>query len=358
MAKLAFHIQESGNRVKVILPCHGDGEKLLSEFGVNYSIVKMNSWIVPRNPLRLLAYMKCLIGIAQNHFWNIKYVIREIDLFKPSAVYMNGTWGYLGAYVGIKLGIPVVWHIREFLEEDQNRKIFLKKIGYKLMSQSSKIICISEALKKKYVNKIDNKKIVVIYNGIDIDYYLNEDHKLFISSKVKGIIIGGINRSKGQYKAIRKIMKEKRDDFELNIVGGLSGINKLIWPVFSKLFCDSRIHYWGRQYDVRKFISDSDICIVPSRSEAWGRVTVEAMLGGCVVVGSNTGATPEILKDGETGYLFDYKKFDLMSVMNGILGDKDQVRIVAQKGQLNAREKYSSVRNAESVIKILESLSE
>ena len=42
---------------------------------------------------------------------------------------------------------------------------------------------------------------------------------------------------------------------------------------------------------------------MPSRSEGFGLTAIEGMARGCVVVASDTGGLPEVVKDGETGLL-------------------------------------------------------
>ena len=44
--------------------------------------------------------------------------------------------------------------------------------------------------------------------------------------------------------------------------------------------------------------------VVPSEEEAFGRVTVEAMMSRMPVIGSDSGANPELIVSGETGLLF------------------------------------------------------
>ena len=62
------------------------------------------------------------------------------------------------------------------------------------------------------------------------------------------------------------------------------------------------------------------VCVVPSRWENFAYVCLEAMLAGCVVVGSNTGGTPEMIEDGRSGFLFDLQDPDsLARVLGGVL---------------------------------------
>lgn len=47
---------------------------------------------------------------------------RDIDI-----VHINTSWTYVGALAAKKAKIPFIWHIREFLEEDQDRRIWKRK---------------------------------------------------------------------------------------------------------------------------------------------------------------------------------------------------------------------------------------
>jgi glycosyltransferase involved in cell wall biosynthesis len=49
----------------------------------------------------------------------------------------------------------------------------------------------------------------------------------------------------------------------------------------------------------------SDIVLVCSRSEAFGRVTIEGMFSGRPVIGARSAATAELIKDGVNGLLYD-----------------------------------------------------
>jgi len=66
---------------------------------------------------------------------------------------------------------------------------------------------------------------------------------------------------------------------------------------------DDAVRFWGRREDVESFYPAFDFFVVPSRTEAFGLTTVEAMACACPVVGFNAGGTAEIVEDGKTGFL-------------------------------------------------------
>ncbi len=356
MANLAKKVSLQGHTVRIVIPFEGDGEKLLDEMQIDYKIIHMNSWIVPCNPIRVYSWLKCLCGMGINRLLYSKRVRDELEAYEPDIVHINGLWGYLGAVEAHLKSTPVVWHIREFLEEDQGRRILFRKKGYELISRSAYAICISDALKRKYGRVLKCDNLVVAYNGIDSSSYLCAKHKLFSMDKIQLLIVGGVTLNKGQYKVVKDFDKHSDGTMELTIVGGTNGINKLLWPLFLKIHSNPDVHYVGRQYNVTEYYQKADIFIMASKSEAWGRVTAEAMLGGCLAVGADTGATPELIIDGNTGYLFDHNSFDMMETIKKALVDKSNAETIAHNGTRYIEENYSLAENAARVIGLYSSL--
>ncbi len=74
-----------------------------------------------------------------------------------------------------------------------------------------------------------------------------------------------------------------------------------------KMLCeyglDGATHFLGKQEDVAEVISLADVMLLPSEKESFGLVALEAMACGVPVVATNVGGLPEVIVDGETGYL-------------------------------------------------------
>jgi phosphatidylinositol alpha-mannosyltransferase len=62
----------------------------------------------------------------------------------------------------------------------------------------------------------------------------------------------------------------------------------------------------GRQADLPLLYREASITVLPSLNEPFGMVTIESLSSGTPVVGTRSGATPEILTDPNIGVLFDY----------------------------------------------------
>lgn len=64
-----------------------------------------------------------------------------------------------------------------------------------------------------------------------------------------------------------------------------------------------RVHFMGKQERVVEILSVSDICLLPSEKESFGLVALEAMACGVPVIASVAGGIPEVVTNGETGFL-------------------------------------------------------
>lgn len=88
--------------------------------------------------------------------------------------------------------------------------------------------------------------------------------------------------------------------------------------------------------------------VLPSRSEAMGRVLIEAMACAKPVIGSNVGGIPEVIIDGRNGLLFEPgDDADLAEKMERLLSDVALRERMGEAGAETVRKKFSSVKYAE-----------
>ena len=101
------------------------------------------------------------------------------------------------------------------------------------------------------------------------------------------------------------------------------------------------------------FYQETDIIAVCSKAEAFGRTTVEAQLAGCLVIGADIGATPELIEDGKTGFLYKHGSAeDFAEKIIYALNEKDISKKIAKNGQRHAYSLYTKERNAKEIINL------
>lgn len=78
-----------------------------------------------------------------------------------------------------------------------------------------------------------------------------------------------------------------------------------------------------RQDTLQYYYDQIDILLMPSRSEGFGLTAIEGMARGCVVVASNTGGLPEVVKDGGVGLLHQTESVDDLAEKIGVLVENE-----------------------------------
>ena len=339
-----------GEQTTVILPHHGSGDELAAQSGVNTTVFASHSWIVDRGEPRdrIHEIRRCL-----EHTDNIKAAIDIARLALEegcNVIHSNTSYTYVG-YLAAKLaGIPHVWHLREFLEEDQNREYYDKGEAHEMLSDSDYVVAISEALRDKYAPVTGPERIRVIYNGIDEKRFYRPAHEILRSQRPVLLFVSG---SKSPYKGRGDLidacakLKEQGYDFELWFVGWF-GHDVLTHTIEANL-CD-RTKFFGYRQDTESFYEQADIFFMCSRFEAFGRTTVEAGLAGCLVVGTDSAGTAELVQDGTTGLLYHYGDVDgLAAHIARAFEDPTYARSVAEAGRAHFLAHFTARRNAENI---------
>lgn len=239
---------------------------------------------------------------------------------KIDIVHNNTLLSWVGMEAAKRCGIPYICHVRELVWEDHKIILLHEKRQYDLMKEAVKSIFISKFVESKFVSMYGLNNFTTIMDGFHVERYY-ADHKPILQSKtVKLLLAGRIAPGKGQLEAIKAVEQLNKNDsylFELSIVGSIGD-----WNYYRELKKYVEEHSLENIKfidftDLKKLRSECDIALICSCAEALGRVTVESMLSGCLVIGANAGATLEIIEDKKTGLL--YKSGDSCDLAKKIL---------------------------------------
>ena len=344
----------------VILPNNGNGEELLKDNGISYAYVRSSDWVVPLN---IKSDLRFYLNVLRKIRYNRTAIKRIEDLIKQNGidlVHINTSYSYVAAVAAERTGIPFVWHIREFLEEDQGNTLWDREKGYRVMNKATKVIAISQSIFEKMSAHIDSDRLELVYNGIDAKkFYMPE--KQILKEKPILIYVGGFEKYKGQVefsKAVASINSRIKGDFEIWFVGtGKAEVRDETERIFTEAGMISKVRYLGYRKDVENCFALSDISFTCAGAEAFGRTTVEAMLCGNLVIGADTAGTKELIINGETGYLYksgDYK--NLAEILLKALENKEESRKLAAAGRSYMMDNMTAEINADNVYGVYEKI--
>lgn len=268
-----------------------------------------------RNPdkVHILKYCKYDIGRI------LKYIKRicknnkiDIIVLQHDGILSNLIYILLKRTIPKTKFIKMLHHCYEKEYSLTNNLLRNKLILYgikKSLQKSDLIISVSNAVKKSYIEKfqLDENKIDVVYNGIDMDFY--KKRKIKKNNNIQNIIyIGRIEKEKGLELLIEALKNiSKKYHLKTQIIGEGSYKHFLVNKV-RKLDLEEYIQFIeGKESsEIVSYLDEADIFIYPSiRQEAFGISIVEAMARGCIPITFNKGGIPEILINGFNGKIIN-----------------------------------------------------
>ncbi|MEW6031472.1 MAG: N-acetyl-alpha-D-glucosaminyl L-malate synthase BshA [Bacillota bacterium] len=111
----------------------------------------------------------------------------------------------------------------------------------------------------------------------------------------------------------------------------------------ARLGVGDRVRFMGRQEQVTEILSCSDAFLLPSLEESFGLAALEAMAAGVPVVASRVGGLPEVVGEGEGGFLYSPDDTEAMAAgLRALLTDPDLRRSCGSLARERAFRLFSS----------------
>ncbi len=308
-----------------------------------------------RNALLPVFYLKYKI----KNFLALRKIERELNIKEFDIIHTNVNVCDIGAILSKKYKIPHVWHLREFGDLDYNRIVFRRKYIDFMNKNCNYFIAISDAVKNHWIKKgLDRNKVIRIYNGVEKIEYKKEEKN---EGKIKCCFCGSISKSKGQHillQALSKLNKEYLDKISIDILGdGPKEYVNSLKEYVKKNNLNKVVSFCGYKSNVRELLSKYDIGFMCSYSEGFGRVTVEYMMAGLCTIASNTGANSELIKNKETGVLFDYSNIeDLKSKIAWCINNYKEVKNIGKNSKQISLKNFTSEINSKNVFELYQKI--
>lgn len=182
----------------------------------------------------------------------------------------------------------------------------------------------------------DPERIEVVPPGVDHSIFHAEGRdaaraSLGLSGRRVVLFAGRIQPLKGAGLAVRCLAELDDREAVLLVVGGPSGedgVEELarLHSLVDDLHLRGRVHFLPAQphQELATFYRAADVCLVPSRSESFGLVALEAAACGTPVVAAAVGGLRSLVDDAETGFLVESRDpSDYASCVATLLGEPE-----------------------------------
>ena len=243
----------------------------------------------------------------------------------------------------------------------------IKKFYNSVMVRSNLIIAgsnfIFSHIKENYPKLInDKKKLLVIFRGINVDYYdpstklENDEKKLLQNWKIekdKKIILlpGRLTSWKGQELFIEAVnlvnIELGYEAFHAIILGSDQGrdlYKKKLTRLSEQHRLTKQLKFIDHCKDMALAYKISDIVVSSSiEPEAFGRVAVEAQSMEKVIIASNIGGSNETVIDEKTGFLFESGDTKSLSqkMLKALTLDETSLKTIGIEGRKNIIKKFN-----------------
>jgi glycogen(starch) synthase len=369
--EVAEGLAERGHTIGVLTSCYELAKASASEQNI-YRVLHLEGDLAYYQPLHFFTKWK------KQHQENLVFLEQTVKDFAPDLIFVWGMWALSKALPALAeqlLPGRVVYYLSDYWPSAldmhttywqsstrrgpmQIPKRVLSKIAMSMLAKEGQpdlklehVICVSARVRELLIEAgLPIQHARIIHGGTDVERYLvvrkRDDH----SGRLKLLYAGQLVQHKGVHTAIeamaRLVQKVEVDRITLTLVGsGHPDYEAYLHDLVER----ERLHEFVifhksvSKDEMPAIFQQFDVLIFPSiYEEPLARVTQEAMASGLVVVGTTTGGTEEILRDGETGLTFAPKDADgLAEQINRLIVDPDLYCRLAQAGRQTVVENFT-----------------
>jgi glycosyltransferase involved in cell wall biosynthesis len=286
----------------VVMPHQGELAGRLAKLGVPTSVVPFTWWVDReqraagrlRRSVRHLTAMPRLVGR-----------IRQI---RPDVVVTNTLASPAGAIAAAALRIPHVWYIHEYGREDHGLAFDLgERASAAVIRRLSRLVVVnSRAVERRFGGILPSDRLRLVHYAVDVPASRHAPMPVH-PPPLRIALVGMKAPGKRQEDVIRAVgmLTSRGIDCRLELIGGeMPEYGEKLRQLVRELKLEDRVEMTAFTDDPLRHVAEAHVGVICSESEAFGRVTVEAMKVGRPMVGAASGGTLDLIQDGVTGFLY------------------------------------------------------
>ena len=239
--------------------------------------------------------------------------------------------------MGKILGCKILFHVHpsHFLQFQQQSSWFVRKLIHIVICNCDALAFVNSALCSEFRPKYPAKVMFQIPNPINLNIYKAPSQNVI--RKKQALFLGAISKNKGVFDIVKAIpiVLHKIPDMKFVFCGDqqIDLLKKEIQNL--DLQNAVEVRYWVDFEEKLKLLQTSTVLLLPSYSEGFPIVILEAMACGLPVVSSNVGSIAEAIKDGETGLFITPGNIEMLANrIIELLNNHDLWLKISKKGQI------------------------
>ena len=369
--EVAEHLAERDHTIGVLTSRYEIEKAPANEQNI-YRLLHLEGDLAYYQPIRFFTRWK------KQHRENLAFLEKTVRAFAPDLIFVWGMWALSKALpVLAEQLLPgrVVYYVSDYWPSTfdmhtvywkspvrrgfmQIPKRVLSKAALSMLAKEGRtklklehVICVSARVRDLLVESgLPIHHARIIHGGTDIGRFMDVRKRVYQSGHLKLLYAGQLVRHKGVHTAIKAmaslVNNQKIYQVTLTMFGsGHPDYEALLHDLVKREQLQDfvKFHNPVSRTEMPVILQQFDVLIFPSiYEEPLARMTQEAMIAGLVVVGTTTGGTKEILRDGETGLTFAPEDADgLAEQITRLVADPDLCCRLSQAGQQTVLENFT-----------------
>jgi len=215
-----------------------------------------------------------------------------------------------------------------------------------LLRRAARIISVSKAAKENCIRAygLESTHIEVVHNGIKIDEverlseHASKDAGRISADDFNIVFLGRLNHRKGLDILLRSV-QQLNEDIKVWVVGD-GEIDKYRKQA-NDLGLKESVHFLGEKENPFPELKRADLFVLPSRSEGFPNVLLEAMGLGRAVLAADCETGPSEIIDGVNGRLFPVGDVQtLASQIKELMHDEQKIKKMGEEAQKTIRDDF------------------
>ncbi|NND72340.1 MAG: N-acetyl-alpha-D-glucosaminyl L-malate synthase BshA [Rhodothermales bacterium] len=300
------------------------------------------------NAYPLFEYPNYSLNLTSKMVDVVKY--EQLDILHVHYAIPHATSAVLARQILAREGIhiPVVTTLHGTDITIVGRDPSFKPVVNYSINESDGVTAVSDYLRHETLCRFDvSNDIEVIPNFIDTTRFrrLNKEHfrRALCPNEEKVIVhISNFRPVKHAPDVVEVFHRLRQDNLSVKLLLVGDGPDRAAAEHMAReLGVHDDVRFLGKQEPVEEILSIADVFLMPSETETFGLAALEAMSCGVPVVASNVGGLPELIIEGETGFLCALNDIDAMTdCTRKILTDDDLQKKMAEKSRQRAVDEF------------------
>lgn len=280
-------------------------------------------------------------------------LVERLKASQTQIVHTHMIHGDLYGTMAARLAGRVVVQTRH--NDDRFRRQWaVKLLTRALASPANTVIAISDSLATfvRDVEGVPGSKVISIHYGLDPMWVVGKARPGALRAELGSLgdtpvisAVGRLTEQKG-FRYLIEAFAHIRSDAHL-VIAGDGREREVLEAQATGLGVRDRVHFLGWRGDVPTLMADLDVLAVPSLWEGFGLVTLEAMAMSKPIVASRVSALPEIIADGDSGWLVPpADPAALAAALTKVLADPARAKAMGAYGRARLENEFTVQRMA------------